>query len=262
MNFVSRRVVGLIELARPYVRRYGLWSGIRIALGARRAQWATTPGPLVRLRVPGLRFPFVVRAATSDMAVFDQVIVNRELRGLTTRCPRTIIDAGANIGASAVEFANMWPAARIVCLEVNPDNLAVLRMNVASYENITVLPCGLWSHMARLSIINQHAEAYAFIVRETDDGLVEAKGVLDVVAAVGFHHIDLLKMDIEGSEVEVLGTSHAWIHLVDQLVVELHDRLRPGCRDAFERAMHDHPFTVTQSGEYTVATRHKPRTEP
>jgi len=42
-----------------------------------------------------------------------------------------VIDAGANIGLSALTFAHRWPAARIVCLEVDDANLELLCRNTA-----------------------------------------------------------------------------------------------------------------------------------
>lgn len=50
----------------------------------------------------------------------------------------------------------------------------------------------------------------------------------------GLDRIDLLKMDIEGSEREVLADPSAWIDRVDALIVELHDRKKPGCGAVFE----------------------------
>ena len=48
--------------------------------------------------------------------------------------------------------------------------------------------------------------------------------------------IDLLKMDIEGGEREVFADSGEWIDSIDQIAIELHDDIHPGCRAAVERA--------------------------
>jgi hypothetical protein len=48
--------------------------------------------------------------------------------------------------------------------------------------------------------------------------------------------IDLLKIDVEGAECEIFETSQNWIERVRTICIELHDRLRPGCREAYERA--------------------------
>ena len=79
--------------------------------------------------------------------------------------------------------------------------------------------------------------------------------VPDVLAMSGKSSIDLLKMDIEGAEIEVLNSARSWIHSVNALAVELHDRYRPGCTAALENAVAGQQFARTISGEYPLLTR-------
>lgn len=48
--------------------------------------------------------------------------------------------------------------------------------------------------------------------------------------------VDLLKMDIEGSEKEVFEDSDRWIEKVGVIAIELHEEIRPGCKLAMSRA--------------------------
>ena len=48
--------------------------------------------------------------------------------------------------------------------------------------------------------------------------------------------VDLVKVDIEGAEVELF-QSPTWVDRVRSLVIETHDHLRPGCTAAAETAM-------------------------
>jgi hypothetical protein len=67
---------------------------------------------------------------------------------------------------------------------------------------------------------------------------VEAVDVPSLLDGSGAGRIDLLKLDIEGAELEVLRDgADRWIDLVETLVDELHDRFRPGCSEALERAV-------------------------
>ena len=47
---------------------------------------------------------------------------------------------------------------------------------------------------------------------------------------------DYMKIDIEGGEKELFEHAVGWIGRVDVLAVEMHDRICPGCTEAFERA--------------------------
>ena len=73
-----------------------------------------------------------------------------------------------------------------------------------------------------------------------------------VMRETGIDSIDLLKVDIEGAEIEIF-KSCPWIRKVRVLTIELHDRLRPGCTWAVKNATKD--FHFTQQGEVTVFYR-------
>jgi len=45
--------------------------------------------------------------------------------------------------------------------------------------------------------------------------------------------IDILKLDVEGSELPILQGGRRWIHNIGCMVAETHDFLRPGCTRAF-----------------------------
>ncbi len=60
---------------------------------------------------------------------------------------------------------------------------------------------------------------------------------------------DVLKIDIEVSEVEVFNVCESWIHLVDTLIVELHDRFKPRRMAALGNAVEGFEFSRPVSGE-------------
>ena len=41
-----------------------------------------------------------------------------------------IIDCGANIGISVLEWKSRWPMARVICFEPDPDAFRLLEMNI------------------------------------------------------------------------------------------------------------------------------------
>ncbi|HEX5633148.1 MAG TPA: FkbM family methyltransferase [Gemmatimonadales bacterium] len=253
---VLARVRGGVEWSAPYRRRYGALRGTRLAVAARRLCYAGAPGELVRLPVPGLPHPLLGRARTADGAVFQQHFMFEELAGDLPARARVVVDAGANVGYSAVWFALRYPGARIVCLEVEPSNLALLRRNTAGLPGVELVEAGLWGHVARLAIADPSAAANAFRVVEAPDGPIPALGVADLLERIGAESIDVLKIDIEGAEVEVFEEGSArWLDRVEVLLVELHDALRPGCTAALDRALQGRPFQRSRSGEYTVARR-------
>jgi FkbM family methyltransferase len=193
-----------------------------------------------------------LRPGTSDQDVYDQIFRDGEYASIGGD-PRFIIDAGGHIGLATVFLAQRFPGATIAVVEPDPTNLAVLQRNVAGLRNVHVHAGGLWSRKTRLDITNPTADSWAFRLAEGSG--VEAFTVDEIMRHYGAETVDLLKMDIEGAEVEVLTNAASWIDRVEVLLVELHDRLRPGCRAALDSAIRAELFDERAVGEYVLLTR-------
>lgn len=244
--------------APTYFRRFGFLHGFFVGLQTVAPRLAGR-NQVTTIRIPGVRAPLHLRARTSDLRAFQQVFVDGDHDVAPLVAPRTIIDAGANVGFASVAFANRYPDATIIALEVDAENYQILQRNVAPYPNVRAIRAGLWSHQAHLRITNPTGEAWAFRVAETDETdpeRIEALGVSDVCALCGVHRIDLLKVDIEGAECEVFSRNlETWIDQVGIMMIEIHDHLNPGCSVAIDRATAGRFGTRRQFGEYHVFAR-------
>jgi FkbM family methyltransferase len=213
-------------------------------------------GREVRIEVPGWKHPITLRARTSDVMVAIQLLLMDELAVPDVGEARLIVDAGANIGLSALTFAHKWPGATIVCLEVDDANLDLLRRNTAGFPGIRVVAAGLWRRSAALRIRNPDAPSWMFMVEEAEDGPIAGTGVAELLDAAGAARLDLLKVDIEGAETEVFGAdAAAWLARVDHVMVELHEVFRPGSSAAIRDTLEQSGFRLSRAGEYLVGTR-------
>jgi FkbM family methyltransferase len=249
------------ELASRYTKYrspFGAVSGPLVALSLALVR-RLPPGWVVPVRVPRLRRPVWLRTHSTDIEVFEQIFMKMELRLPLAAAPRTIVDAGANIGIASLWFARAYPDARIVALELEPGNCEMLARNTRGYPNIRVVNAGLWSHRARLRVVDSGYGAYAFHAAQAEadePGTVPALGVADLADEVG-GRIDLLKIDIEGSEVAVFARgTEAWIDRVDAIAVEPHDRIFAEATDTIRAATAER-FDESQVGEYLVYTRRR-----
>jgi hypothetical protein len=78
---------------------------------------------------------------------------------------------------------------------------------------------------------------------------VKSYSVDDLLKIAGSEQIDILKLDIEGAEKELFSDSTDWIEHVSNIVIELHDRFRPGCAEAFYKKISQHKFNQRFVGE-------------
>jgi len=156
--------------------------------------------------------------------------------------PKTIVDAGANIGLSAIFFANKYPDATIIAVEPESSNFQLLQKNVSPYPQIKTLQAALWKENRQINLIDPDNGHHGFQTVEgntngcAQSGLVQALTVDAVMSSMGLNSVDLLKIDIEGAEKEVFENSVKWIGKVEMIMAELHDNIKPGCRNAFMEA--------------------------
>jgi FkbM family methyltransferase len=167
-----------------------------------------------------------------------------------------IIDAGANIGLTSIFFANEYPNARIIAIEPEASNFEMLQKNTAPYRNVEIINAALWGENRELNIFDPQEGHTAFRTKsESPAGAAGPKKVQGVtldrlMLELGIDFVDLLKIDIEGAELEVFADPERWIDRVGIIAIELHERLRPGCEASVNRATKD--FKVReQSGETT-----------
>jgi hypothetical protein len=92
----------------------------------------------------------------------------------------------------------------------------------------------------------------AFEVNEAGTTRVRGMTIETLMKEVGISSIGLLKLDVEGAEAEIFQNA-AWIKDVQTIAIELHDRIKPGCRSSVEAAAKD--FQCRERGEVTFFIR-------
>lgn len=214
------------------------------------------------MHVPEVPTEILLRPGTTDQDAFTQVFLDREY-DIPLETPDVIVDAGANTGLASLWFSNRYPEARILAIEPDQSNFYLLKRNTLAYDNIETLRAGLWSHKTNLAIKNPEADPWAFRVTESEGPSdISAIGIDDIMKRMDIDILDMLKLDIEGAEKEVFSNSRSWIGKVNTIIIETHDRFRPGCTEALEKAIESQAFQKTHSGENIVLTRHPMRWVP
>ena len=251
MKQLSSVFRGTMKESRPYRARFGYFPGFRLWLSTRNS-YKLPKNSVYSLNVPGLKYELWLRSGTSDIGTFKQVICERETEFHLEEDPKLIIDAGANIGLFSIMMAIRYPDCKIVALEVEGGNFELLCRNVADYNNIIPMQKALWKSTGHVRIADPTVSKNAFTVveaRPDEPDAIAAVSIDGLLRELGCSELSLLKMDIEGSELEVLEDETAgWISITKAMLVELHDRFRPGCTEAFERRVAGRQ--VSRHGEY------------
>lgn len=203
-----------------------------------------------------LKYPFSLRNNPYDFATFEEVLLREDYNLEIPFPPTTIIDAGANIGLTAIYFANKYPQAKIISLEPEQENFEMLSHNTEKYKNIFPVKAGLWYKKALLAIKDNGEGNNAFTVEEvaaTSENTIEALSISDIMVQQQWEKIDLVKIDIEGSETKLFESGYEnWLPHTKILVIELHERMVPGCTAIVFKAIGQYNFTKKEQGENLV----------
>lgn len=172
-----------------------------------------------------------------------------------------IIDAGGYIGTSAIKFAKSFPNAQIICIEPSSENYEVLLKNISDFPNIVPIQAAVSAQSGASVVLRDRKTGnWGFtIVEEPEDSFdsneiqkVKTITIDDILKQFNKTEIGILKLDIEGAELEVFQNSAHWIGKINVLTVELHDRIKMGCSSAFYDATKGRKL-IPQGGEKMVS---------
>lgn len=146
-----------------------------------------------------------------------------------------IIDGGANIGLAVLYLKKHFPNAKIVAFEPNPDSFECLKKNVAvnKLEGVEIYPAALSDKDGTLTFYTSSdmpsADVGASAVKGHVDHYHSTKGEIIEVTVPSKslspfmdRRVDLLKLDIEGSEGAVMKEIAAKFDTVENLIMEYH----------------------------------------
>jgi FkbM family methyltransferase len=172
-----------------------------------------------------------------------------------------VLDVGANVGVAAIFFARECGADVVHCFEPVAPLFELLQENVVGFPACVPHPYGLGSYSgsaqityypraASMSGLYADPAADRAVVRtamlnagasrdEIDARLegryrsetlrCELRTLSSVLRELQLEHVDLLKIDVEGAELDVLeGIRDEDWPLIRQIVIEVHDRDRRG----------------------------------
>ncbi len=199
---------------------------------------------------------FYLRPNTSDYYTFHQVFLENQYNITIPATPKTIIDAGANIGMASIYFAHRFPAAKIIAIEPSAENFKVLLQNVANIPQATLLCMGLWNRDTHLEILDTYNSNDSFTVREVSKdqaNSIPAISISTLMEQFSLDRIDILKMDIEGSEKELFQENYeSWLPQTKILLIELHDFMKKGCATSMFKALGKYNFSFSMKNENLV----------
>ena len=222
----------------------------------------------ITVAVTSSNYEVTLRLNTSDIPTFHQVFGAHEYDSNNLPASaNVIVDLGANIGLAAVFFAIKYPDARILCVEPEAENFAMLLSNTATLgSRVETQHSAVWVNDG---FINLHTEdefgatlgmwGVRTLDRVSKSGKATRCYKLDTLLDnSGFAAVDILKIDIEGAEQKIFSEGvEKWLPRINMIIVETHDRFQPGSESAVREAIQPMFEELPSVGENLIFRRGK-----
>ncbi len=194
----------------------------------------------------------LLRPGTTDTQVYMEVFTFGEYDFSYPSHAKVIVDVGANVGITTLWFHQSFPGAHILAIEPDAQNYEMLLRNTGSVSNVTTRRAAIWSTRTNLHLLDQGKGSWGYVTTDSQlsqspsgsweggspnsSTVVEGYTMEEIIEDEGLDHIDILKVDIEGSEREMFKDPSGWIDRVGSIVIELHEEMAPGVTDLFRDA--------------------------
>lgn len=146
---------------------------------------------------------------------------------------KKVIDAGASIGLFTKYMLNKG-AKEVYSVECDDRSIKALNSNFSYYDNVKIIPKALYSSEGELPLffkddnplvnsLNFYDSEFAGHSTTPDSKMVPTTTLEKLFEETGWSEIDLLKIDIEGSEWEVIdSTSNYIFEITNKFLLEYH----------------------------------------
>ncbi len=218
------------------------------------------------VRPEGVAHSLMVRLDASDPHVLGQVFGDLEYNIEFSNPVEVVVDLGANVGFATSYFSMKFPKALIISVEPDIENFKMLGINLREVANVTLVHGAIWSSDGFVELVTSGSDgrdlgAWGVQTKEPVSSaqshkLTPAYTIKTLMEQNNIEKIDLLKVDIEGAEVELFSsTDLEWLQSVEVIFVETHDRFRAGSSEVTSRILNKTHFLSEKSGEKLVFRR-------
>ncbi|EGV17455.1 FkbM family methyltransferase [Thiocapsa marina] len=154
--------------------------------------------------------------------LFREQFYQEFLRFNTAANDPLILDCGANVGMVTLYMKSIFPDARVIAFEPDRDSYAALENNCRGLDGVRTINSAVWVKNEELLFAPAGAVGgyLARLAGACNDGkvIVKAERLRDYLT----ERVEMLKLDIEGSEIDVLQDCSDRLDLVERMFVEFH----------------------------------------
>lgn len=151
-----------------------------------------------------------------------------------------IIDAGGYIGTAAIALKDLFPNSKIIIIEPSLKNIEILKVNVQHLTNVKIVYGALVGRkMDKVKLKDRGTGEWGYTAIDHPLDKIDAPTLQEAPAftisqlGVSLANVGILKLDIEGGEMDLFKNDIESLTKIQFIYAELHDRIVAGCTEFF-----------------------------
>ena len=196
----------------------------------KRSEDAAIPSPVLMVKVESKLASYTVKVPKNELFRVKAIFQDNEysiLGTISSGDKITCVDIGANIGLYSIYVMMHMPNSTIHCFEPSPASYTLLHENVSIIPSIRLHTYGLFKGnreaMMNIHQMNTGENSIKFNNHNYINSVpVQLRDAGTEFDRLRLEHIDILKIDTEGCEVEILESLGYRLSQIDYILIEYH----------------------------------------
>lgn len=173
-------------------------------------------------KISFFHYDFEIADMASFVSAFREIYVKHIYKFNIGAKNPLIIDCGANIGLSVIYFKRLYPNARVIAFEPDPEIFKVLKRNIEvnKISDVSLLERAVWKEETTLEFVKEGGDGGRIKKECDEENIIKVK----TVRLKDFlnDQIAFLKIDIEGAETEVILDAIDSFRNIKYIFIEYH----------------------------------------
>jgi FkbM family methyltransferase len=214
--------------------------------------------------VNGENISLLMRRNTSDIDVFQQILIEEEFKPLLVLLRKldllnhslNVVDAGGNVGFVSIYLSAFLRISNLIVIEPASDNINYLNLNleINGISNYKIVQGGIHYEDDKLSLNTSFRDGNFWsinLVKGQHDRNIPVYSIDTIRKNFNLDIIDILKIDIEGSEKGIFEHKNLdWLDIVKVITIEVHEEFIS--KEFVKKRLTDKLFEVFEQGELLI----------
>jgi len=162
--------------------------------------------------------------AGSFLGVYQEMFIDEIYKFNSKNFSPVIIDCGSNIGLSILYFKQLYPTAKIIGFEADPDIYNILYNNISifGHNDVELINKAVWTKEGYIEFQVEGGASGMITDNSGAENVIRLPSIRLKDTLRQFETIDFLKVDIEGAEYDVIQDCQEELHRAHHLFIEYH----------------------------------------